>query len=233
MSTSYDIVYFVKEEKTNEELRFSLRSIERNFPHAKVWFYGCAPEGIKPDKLVRFVQANEEKYSNVGTMMTMAFDNKEISENFWIFNDDFFIMKPIKDYKPYYDGDLYRYIVTVENNNDEQVSRYTHILRSTAKLLEENGLQTRNYETHTPLLVNREKALFIREHFGAGMAFRSLYGNYWKIGGVDQSDVKTADPSTPFNKDSDILSTSDTSFKVGDIGEYIRNKFQNKSRFED
>ena len=34
-----DIVYFVKDTDTNEELRYSLRSLA-NFPHGKVWFYG-------------------------------------------------------------------------------------------------------------------------------------------------------------------------------------------------
>lgn len=34
-----DIVYFVKESESNEELRYSLRSL-KNFPRRKVWFYG-------------------------------------------------------------------------------------------------------------------------------------------------------------------------------------------------
>ena len=44
----YDVVYFVKDTKENEELRYSLRTL-KNFPHAKVWFYGGCPEGLKPD----------------------------------------------------------------------------------------------------------------------------------------------------------------------------------------
>ena len=229
----HDIVYFVKEDKTNEELRYSLRSVERNFPHAKIWFYGGAPEGIKPDESVRLVQANNEKYRNVSSMLTMAFKNDEISEDFWIFNDDFFIMKPIKHYEPHYDGDLYRLIVKIENNVGEKASRYTHILRSTVNLLEQNDFQIKNYETHTPLLVNRKKGLFIKEQFGNDKAFRSLYGNFWNIGGEDRPDVKAANPSDSFYKDSELLSTSDINFSAGDIGEFIRNKFPDKSRFEE
>lgn len=229
----YDIVYFVREGETNEELKYSLRSVERNFPHAKVWFYGCEPDGIKPDRMVRLTQADDMKHQNVGSMITMVFNNDEISEDFWLFNDDFFIMKPVKDYEPHYDGDLYRHIVRIENNYDEHISRYTHILRVTAALLEKNGFGIKNYETHTPMLINKEKGSFIKKQFGNGKAFRSLYGNFWDIGGVDKPDVKTADPSGSFERDSEMLSTSDISFDVGDIGEFIRNKFPNKSRFEE
>lgn len=57
----YDIVYFVKESKTNEELRYSLRTL-KNFPHRKVWFYGGCPEGLKPDQYVYVEQDQPTKW---------------------------------------------------------------------------------------------------------------------------------------------------------------------------
>ena len=35
-----DIVYFVKDTPTNEELRISLRSVAKNMPHKRVWVFG-------------------------------------------------------------------------------------------------------------------------------------------------------------------------------------------------
>ena len=45
----HDIVYFVKNTEENEELVYSLRSVEKNFPYNRVWFFGGCPNGLKPD----------------------------------------------------------------------------------------------------------------------------------------------------------------------------------------
>ena len=41
-----DIVYIIKDDLPTTELKYSLRSVEANFPHRLVWFVGG-----KPDKL--------------------------------------------------------------------------------------------------------------------------------------------------------------------------------------
>ena len=228
----YDVVYFVKETTTNEELRYSLRSIEKNFPHNKVWFVGGQPNGLEPDEKLRLVQAGLSKYSNVGSLLIRTLEEEKISEDFWYFNDDFFVMQPIKDLPPIYYKDLYRYIINVENNNGIAASPYTKRLRHTISLLEENGLEVLNYETHTPILINRKKALDVIRKFGRGLAFRSLYGNYYKIGGKDTKDVKVIDTEKEVSEKSILLSTSDRAFKSGRIGEFIKTKFTERSRFE-
>lgn len=81
-----DIVYFVKDTESNEELRYSLRTL-KNFPHRKVWLYGGCPAGLKPDKWVHLVQDKENKWENVRMMLESACKNKEISSSFWLFND--------------------------------------------------------------------------------------------------------------------------------------------------
>ena len=110
----YDVVYFVKESKTNEELRYSLRSL-KNFPHRKVWFYGGCPEGLKPDHHVYVEQDQANKWLNINKSIKEAVHNPDITDDFWLFNDDFFIMKPVKKPCNYYDGDLYKRIVTLED----------------------------------------------------------------------------------------------------------------------
>ena len=63
-----DIVYFVKESESNEELRYSLRSLV-NFPHRYVWFYGGCPEGLNPDFHVPVKQDKDNKWKNVSMML--------------------------------------------------------------------------------------------------------------------------------------------------------------------
>ena len=50
-----DIVYLLREGE-NDELRYSLRSVERNFPHDRVIFYGGKPDGIEPDEYIHIEQ---------------------------------------------------------------------------------------------------------------------------------------------------------------------------------
>ena len=58
---NYDIVYFLKDTYYNEELRYSLRSVEENFPHARVVFAGGCPVGFKPDLHIEIEQSRFER----------------------------------------------------------------------------------------------------------------------------------------------------------------------------
>lgn len=42
----YDVVYFVKDTERNEELKYSLRSLEQNWKYNKVWFCGGCPSDL-------------------------------------------------------------------------------------------------------------------------------------------------------------------------------------------
>lgn len=229
----HDIVYFVKESPENEELRYSLRSIERNFPHNKVWFYGGKPNGLKPDKRVPITQTCPTKWQNVKFMLRMACKNDDITEDFWLFNDDFFVMKPVKELPPIYDGDLYKRIVRLEGRYGDKPTNYTANLRKAVKELENRGLECLNYAVHIPILVNRKKALEVLKEFPNCPMFRSLYGNYCKIGGKDYHDVKIHEINKGVDPDWEFLSTADISFKNGKVGEYIREAFKERSRFEE
>ena len=39
----YDVVYIVKEDPRNEELRYSIRSVCENFPVRNIWIFGYCP----------------------------------------------------------------------------------------------------------------------------------------------------------------------------------------------
>lgn len=63
-----DIVYFVKNSEYNGELRYSMRSVLKNFPHRKIWFVGGLPKGIKPDYYQPVNQSEKpfkDKYDNM------------------------------------------------------------------------------------------------------------------------------------------------------------------------
>ena len=222
-----DIVYFVKDTPTNEELRYSVRSLA-NFPHGKVWFYGGCPDGLKPDHHVYVKQDQPTKWANIFKMYKMVCNNKEISEDFWLFNDDFFIMKKVKKGPNYYEGDLYKRVVTLEDAHGG-ITPYSQQLRYTLQELEGMGCDTKNYALHVPMLMNREKGKELCNII-SGPMIRCVYGNYFKIGGEDHRDVKI-DRLDRVAKDTEYLSTNDKSFK-GMVGDQIRATFPDKCKYE-
>ena len=223
-----DIVYFVKESESNEELRYSLRSL-KNFPHRKVWFYGGCPEGLNPDFHVPVKQDKDTKWKNVSMMLDMACNNPAITEEFWLFNDDFFIMEKIDKPKNYYRGDLYKRIVQLEDVY-KGFTAYSKLLRNCAKELESLGCTTKDFSLHIPIKINKEDMLTIRKMTDFE-GFRSLYGNYYNIATETMSDCKITSLGKEY-KSGCYLSTEDRAFKDGIVGEQIRAKFTDKCEYE-
>lgn len=227
-----DIVYFVKNASQNEELRYSLRSVDANFPCRKVWVYGGKPADIVPDEFISVRQIGTTKWEKVRNMLKSVCENEKITEDFWLFNDDFFINQKPTDFQPIYDGSIYKRIVQIEGRNYDKPSQYSMQLRLMLKELERRcpDAPMNNYAVHFPMLVNREKMLTVLNRFTSPM-FRVLYGNYWNIGGVDMGDMKIL-RNNNIPEDAVYLSSDDNSFMTGEIGRYIRKKFNGKSRFE-
>ena len=233
----YDIVYFVKDCIANEELRYSLRSVEENFKYKDVWFYGGCPSTLKPDHHVAVTQNQPSKWERVRNMMMLACENDKITEDFWLFNDDFFILKPVpEDIPAYYNGSIYRQIVRVEDRHGMVSNDYTRRLRHLCQTLERAKKGVNNYGVHKPMLINRKKMLEVLRMFPDEPMNRALYGNYWDIGGVRRKDMKIR--VTSYSNMNDVrnnwefVSTSDESFQNGDVGRFIRQRFEKKSRFE-
>ena len=230
----YDIVYFLKESPKNEELKYSLRSVEENWQYRNVCFYGGCPEDIVPDRHFPFEQTYESKWANVRNMIIEACNNPNISDDFWLFHDDFFIMQPIsEDMPPQYNGDLFRHIVVVEERHGGVPYDWSKRLRKLAMALYAEGKTTFNYEVHKPMLINKKKALKVLRMFPDIPGFRGLYGNYWGIGGENKHDMKILQVHyNPVNASNwEFISTQDESFKEGLVGKMLKERFN--KRIED
>ena len=232
-----DVVYFVKESPKNEELRYSLRSLEENWQYNRVWFVGGCPAGLKPDCEMRLNQHEPSKWENVREMMRKVCENDEITENFWLFNDDFFILRPMREnMPPQYGKTLEDRIEQIESTHYGQRTEYTKRLRHLANTLKKAGKGTLNYAMHKPMLINRKKMLEVIEKFPDEPMVRALYGNYWEIGGEDVHDMKIEmcnwKNTATAVKEWEFVSTSDESFDGGQIGRWLRDRFNTPSRFE-
>ena len=225
-----DVVYFVKESVVNEELTYSLRTVERNFPHRHIWMYGGCPANLNlgehhiPHRQVGM------KWNRVRNMLRTACDNDNITEDFWLFNDDFFIVKPIEKPENYYHGTLEQLADEIEDRAHPSI--YTMRLRELASLLKREGYETKNYALHVPMLINCKKMAQVLDNYEATPMFRALYGNYWQIGGTDRADVKIRQ-YVPLDcmGDIDLISSSDSTW-IRPVGQYIRERFKEPSKYE-
>lgn len=228
----YDIVYILKADASDRELRYSLRSVEKNLPHRKVWFYCGKPAGLVPDEYVRHKQVGETKGERVRSSLIEVCKNDKITKRFWLMNDDFFILQPMTSEKPYFSGMLRDRIDEIEKRACGRTN-YTKELAFCESLLKSEGFPTFAYDAiHIPMLVQREKMLEVLETYPMCNMVRSLYGNYAMIGGNPHSNVKVKNGRKRLNKEADFVSTDDNSFNFGMIGQDIRAMFRDKSRFE-
>lgn len=226
-----DIVYFLRD-GNNEELRYSLRSVVKNFPHRNIWFYGGKPDWLVTDNYV-YVNQWKNKWGNVRMMLECACNNEKISPDFYIFNDDFFIMNPVEDFQNMYNGDLFRYIYILEKQFGINGSDYIIRLRKMINaLLDYNPhIELKNYAIHTPILVNKNDLLDTFQKFPNIIMYRCLYGNFKNIGGVEHADFKVMRHDID-KINTTYLSTSDNSFNKMNVGKLIRNEFQEPSKYE-
>ena len=228
---SYDIVYILGQNTGSEELRYSLRSVCENFDYNKIWFYCGCPKDIKPDVYVPFKQVGYNKLDRVHSTFQAICENEEITSNFYLFNDDFFIMRPYEQEIQLCNGSLVNVAQRIEQRNKGETF-YTQYLRYTSDVLNKNGYDTLSYEVHAPLLINRQKALYALQQFPENTQFRSIYGNYWHIGGKLISDTKIEDINQMPQEDVILLSTDSNSFNNGLVGDFIKERFVESCKYE-
>ena len=228
----YDVVYILKSGVRTDELRYSLRSIEKNLEHGNVWFVCGQPMGLYPDCSIRMQQKGILKWEKARSSMIAVCKNKDVSEKFWLFNDDFFVLKPMASEEPYFGGMLRDHILHIEHRYNDKRTGYTRALRYCEQTLADAGFTTFDYALHIPMLVDKAKMLKVLETFPDCPMFRSLYGNYAEIGGTQHDDVKIVSLSDRFDEDADFVSTDDNSFRCGQVGVQIRRMFREACKYE-
>lgn len=212
-----DVVYVYKMQKSNE-LAWSVKSL-KNIEHGRVLVVGDQPdvEGVEHFK----------PPVNRWSMLSPVHDviNKlryacslDISDNFILMNDDFFICKPT-EIPVAHRGTLGDHIKW-RNLKDN----YSGQLKKTKEYLENKGIKDPlSYELHVPMVFNRQRLADLIENTlpvitnSAPILIRSVYGNIYNIGGEQMEDVKTRADHTGLT----FVSTNELSFE-GRVGDYVR-----------
>jgi hypothetical protein len=209
-----DYVYICRDGE-NEELRYSLRSVEANFPSGKIWVVGGKPSWYSGNYIR--VRSTSSKQNNAIKNLSAIVQSDEIPEEFILMNDDFFVIKPVKEIKTYHGGSLKDKIVL--RREITPGSRYPELLSKTYGFLQKIGVsEILDYDIHVPMKMSKTG---LKESLSFGTQWRSTYGNTYRLGGEKIEDVKVYGSGNLLELSYDIenlkyeyLSTDDTSFPI-------------------
>lgn len=225
-----DLVYICRK-GDNEELRYSLRSVEKNSPNHKVWVVGYKPDWYTGPFIS--VPDTSTKFNNIRIAMFEVAEHPEVSEDFVLMNDDFFLIKPIREFKVYNGGLLSEKINRYRQINP--TSTYLVLLKKTFRQLKSMGIKNPlDYDIHVPMIFNKTKLLDL-----AYLTFQpmSLYGNIYQIASETITDVKRYASGSDmaqlsYNKNEyPFISTEDKSFNIVKE-EILGDMFPEPSRYE-
>jgi len=233
-----DVVYIVRPGENNQQLRYSLRALS-NLPHGRVWIVGYRPAWVSEEVGYIPTQQAKPKHANTWGNWRAAAQCDQIADEFILFNDDFFITRPIEKVEPLHAGLLTERMAKYRRFRlTEYVERATY----TQRMLRQAGLdadRALSYELHVPFPVNRVRLLegikrldgMLRRPIEA-VSKRTYYGNTVGLGGTLARDVKVKRntdgmPETPLP----YLSTSPQSWE-GLAGGWVRAQFPDVCRYE-
>lgn len=228
-----DFVYICKDGH-NEELRYSIRSVMASFPDAKVWLVGGKPEWYKGNHIP--IQQKSAKYINAINNLKAICSSSEITEEFILMNDDFYIIENINCIETFHGGLLLDKINLYKKITKQ--SGYISKLEKTYTKLTDLGISSIfDYELHVPMTMEKQKLKTVLRH-GSEFLWRSMYGNIFNVGGNEMKDVKVYTEGPLVAKSYEIkntkhkyLSSTDTSFQML-YGIILKDLFKSKSIYE-
>lgn len=228
-----DVVYVVKPGDDNDELRYSLRSLA-NLPHGRVWIAGHKPSWVNDVGFISVAQ-NRTKWQNSTDNLWAACEHPEVSDEFVYMNDDIFIVEPLDAVPVLHRGPVDK---VAEYYRRRRSTGYLQGMLTTKRILGLVGSHDPlSYELHVPLVVNKQamaevlalpKLLDVHTKC---LHKRTLYGNYWKLGGDEVEDCKVYD-RTGRMPDGPFVSTTDQTFGYHPVGVLIRERFPEPSPHE-
>ena len=203
-----DFVYIVKEDEYNEDLRYSLRSIAKYYPENKVWIVGYKPSWVKNVNYLPIEQSGDKWKNSINNILA-ACHCSDISDNFILMNDDFFMIKPLVPIEMIGNASLGILSTNIAKKYKNMSSSWYRAFEYVRDLLKELNIPEPyyDYEVHLPLEINKKKFIEVmnlpevQEFMQTSKILhkRTLYKNYDKKEGIclpaDVKVEKTLDDS--------------------------------------
>jgi len=162
------------------ELKYCLRAIQKYLTgYTGVVLIGIPPDWYKGDYVLAPDFDGRKQYSIYQKLLTAC---EYCTENFPMFNDDHFLLKPL-----HADEIKYWYNHTLkEELNLDLTARYRQTVFGTYKIFP-NGL---NFDIHTPIIYNKEKFTELFKDRKDELCIKSFYCNSVHAEPVKEKDIK-------------------------------------------
>jgi hypothetical protein len=233
-----DVVYI--NQKTpwkNQELLYSLRSLEKFVAnYNRVFLVGYKPDFISEEVIhVPYDDKFVNRATNIMMKVLTASEQEDLSEDFMLLNDDYFFVDHI-------DGPTYPYYFKCDLQHTIQIQRneYQKHVIPTYKELIDRKLPTKNFDTHKPIIYNKELFQNVVQEYDwnrpYGFILRSIYCNTLGIEGIERVDNKINHSHVPENWER--MTKGLDCFSVGDqstdqyLQMFLNKLLPSKSKYE-
>lgn len=231
-----DFVYILRTDPRfykNDDIKYSLRSLDKNFKvKGKVFIVGGRPNWINVNTVTHIYAEDKERNKLVNAIhkILIACKDRRISEDFILMNDDFLFLKETDDIKNYNIGT----IEEMKRTHRTKGGYYYKAICDTLEILQSKNMSTISYETHYPIIINKNNFIeIIKETGKIAYLFRSFYGNRYIKESKKIKDFKVFNHHQFFKgKEREFMSLSDEIEKYPSMKEWYSNIFKDKSKYE-
>ena len=228
-----DVLYVVRPGDDNDELRHSLRSVEANVPHRKVWVAGHCPWWVKNVEAIELPPL-EDRFDNQHQSLTAAVNHPDLADEFYYFNDDIYAVERFDGLLPaLHLGPLADYIDWLRAIGKRHTSEWLAGMVEMLDLLRAQGVNDPLcYENHAPHRFRKadmQRFVQMRTRHFLPAQFYPLSGLPDGTRAVDAKSGKLGDPlaaQMPF------LSSDDSDWEHSRIGEFVREMFPTPCFYE-
>ena len=231
-----DILVYLRNGE-NEELRYAIRSWVQNLEFGRIFAVSGSkpPKWFHPDTLIinpEQLAKTRQAYNNI----QLGLQDPRLSQQLLLLMDDVFVLKKIGKWPEnfnYNRGQLvHQWGVGTAKYGENS---YQCQLRLTYEALKRHFPEPLSFEEHTPFWCEKDKMLKIFEIYGSQLHHylpRSLYGNIYGISTDYKPDLKISSCDQKIPTGEKFLSTCDTTFRLGEVGTYLKKKFPTPSKYE-
>jgi hypothetical protein len=179
-----DVVYVLGKGSrwNNNEIRFSLRSIEKNLKnYRRIFIIGEDPGFLKKVTVIPcedIFSPSKNADGNIITKVLRACEERGLTRDFLFINDDHLIMKEINaiDVPYFHKGNMIDF-----PHEYFELNFWRKRLWRTKNILHKKGYPAFHYDCHTPIVFNKKAFVEAMSNFdykeGIGYTMKSLYAN--------------------------------------------------------
>lgn len=227
-----DIVYVVRPGDHNPELKYSLRSLQ-NLPHDQVWIAGYKPSWLKDVNYLPTRPAPTKHRGSLINLWAVAL-NREISEHFYLFNDDFYVTRQMEEIPLYHRGPYSQYLHHLAHSPGHS-GRYAQWAEEAYQELQKWSFSPKSWELHVPMPVQKSRMLRTLTEISDNQALavnkRSMYATMWDLDGQEIEDVKLYGSDVAVNP-LGLLSSSDSDLARRSARKALEQLFPEPSPYE-